>query len=230
MTRNVKTPINRVMSFRRDIAILITLVGVFVFTPSQGFGRKLSNLPQRTFLFYAAGNLALTSSEADKISGATYVENMRTPLLGTVGLGAFVKSWLWLGARYENWFSHRDFSISGVSQEDKLYLQQAGPEIGYVRGNPRVSYLFVVGALYPFEQRVVSTANGSFSRGTRFWNYYARASMELRLTSRLDFHLESGYRWVNLKDLKAHGTSFLPGGSDLNLSGPFIGAGLGLRF
>lgn len=206
------------------------VLALFSFCSERVWAKRPVNLPHRTFLFYTAANIALTSTTADKISGATYTKNMRSPLVGVAGLGVFVKPWFWIGARYENWFANREFSLAGNQQKDRLHLQQLGPEIGYVRGNPRVSYLFSVGALYPFEQRIVSSTQGSFSRSTRFWNYNARASMELRLNPRLDFHLEAGYRWINLRDLQSQGTSFLSGGADLNLSGPFTGVGLGFRF
>lgn len=221
---------NTVMRFAWLLQLAIGIVAVCSIFPERLWARKPANLPHRPFLFYTSANIALTSTAADKVSGASYTKNMRSPIVGAAGLGAFVKPWFWIGARYENWFANREFSLAGNEQRDRLHLQQLGPEIGYVRGNPRVSYLFSVGALYPFEQRIMSSTQGTFSRGTRFWNYIARASMELRLNSRFDFHLEAGYRWVNLRDLQSQGTSFLSGGADLNLSGPFTGVGLGFRF
>ena len=109
----------------------------------------------------------------------------------------------------------------------------AGPEIAYVRGNPRVAYHFAVGGMYPFEQKITATlnnnSNGVFTRGTPFWNYHARASMMLKMGARFGLHLESGYRWINLKNLDKQGTPFISGGGELNLSGPFIGVGF-IRF
>lgn len=184
----------------------------------------------RPFLFYFAGDLALTSTEADKVPGIELTKNMRTPLVAIAGIGANVFRSLWVGARYEYWFSGREYTDLGISQKDTLNLQMAGPEISYVRGNPRINYHFSVGGMYPLVQKVTSSTHGIYTRANQFWSYHARASMELKFNSRLGLHLESGYRWLNLRDLKNSGNSFIPGGRDLNLSGPFVGMGFSLFF
>jgi len=198
--------------------------------PGVAMAKRISVLPQRPFLLYASGNIGIASSEADKLSGASYTKNMRTPLVGVLGFGGYPTPWLWVGARYEYWFAARELSIAGAPQKDTLHLQLVGPEIGFVKANPRVAYIFSMGGLYPLEQRVDSSSQAKFSRGTPFWNYQAKASMELKINSRLDFHLEGGYRWLNLKNLSSGTTAFLPEGRDFNLSGPFVGMGLGFMF
>ncbi len=218
------------MDYARKISFLGLILGVSLLFPRTTLARKVVNLPDRPFLFYLAGDLALTSNKADAVAGAQYSKNMRTPLVATLGLGGYLFSYLWIGARYERWFTSREFLLEGVSEKNSLNLQMVGPEVAYVRKNPRIAYLFAVGGLYPFEQKISSLTQVSFTRGTRFWNYYARASMELKVTSRLAFHLEAGYHWLNLRDLKSNGVSFVSEGGDLNLSGPFAGMGLGIMF
>lgn len=189
------------------------------------FGADIGLLKGRPFLFYLSGNVALTSTESDKAAGAIYSRNMRTPLIAVAGIGWHVIPPFCLGVRYENWFSARTLTLNGDVQTDTLKLQMLGPELAYARGNPRVQYLFALGGMYPLEKKINSTKNGTFQQGAQFWNYHARAAIELRFNSRLGLHLEAGYRWVNLRDLQSSGSSFLPGGTDLNLSGPFLGLG-----
>jgi hypothetical protein len=184
----------------------------------------------RKFLFYFAGDLALTASEADKLPGVNLTQNMRTPLVAVAGVGGNVFKSLWLGMRYEYWFSGREWTTLGTTYKERLNLQMVGPEISYVRGNPRINYHFSIGGMYPWVQKVTSSSAGIYARGSQFWSYHARAAMELKFNSRLGLHLESGYRWLNLRDLQSNGTSFIPGGADLNLSGPFVGMGFSLFF
>jgi len=218
------------VSLRKKIAFFLFIVMGISIPLESVWAKKDSILENRTFLFYFTGDLALTSTEANKLPNFNLSKNMRTPLVSAVGLGARVFKSLWLGVRYEYWFAGREWTDLGTLQRETLNLQMVGPELAYVRGNPRVNYYFAVGGMYPLVQKINSSVNGVYSRGSQFWNTHARASMELKINSRLGLHLETGYRWLNLRDLQSGGISFVSGGRDLNLSGPFFGMGFNLFF
>jgi hypothetical protein len=181
---------------------------------------------QRPILLYIAGDLGMASPDSDKVVNAVYTKKMQSPEVVALGLGARVAESLWLGVRYEKWFEARTLNLGSGDQTDTLNLSELGPEVAYVRGNSRVDYLFAVGGMYPLTQTVSSSTGALYNRGSQYWNYHGRFAMEMRLSSRLGLHFEAGYRWVNLRDLQSQGTSFISGGGNLNLSGPFVGIGL----
>jgi hypothetical protein len=194
------------------------------------FADSKNGFSSRKFLFYLSGDIGLAFPESDAVSGAAYTKKMRTPLVACAGFGVAPWSRLWLGMRYELWWAQREIETGGSQSLDTLRLQTLGPEVGWVRGNPRVTYLFVAGAQYPLQQKVEASSVNSYTSSSSNWNYFVRSSLELRFNSRLALHLEGGYRWVKIKGLQNGVTSFVEGNRDLNLSGPFVGMGLGLFF
>jgi len=204
------------------------VLGLLLTAPA--FAGSKSTFSSRKFLFYSSGDIGLASPESDSVSGAVYTKKMRIPLVACAGFGVTLWSRLWLGARYEFWWAQREFETGGSQSLETLRLQTLGPEVGWVRGNPRVTYLFVAGGQYPLQQKVDSTIANSYNSSSSHWNYFVRSSMELRFNSRIALHLEGGYRWVKIKGLQNGVTSFVQGNGDLNLSGPFVGLGLGLFF
>ena len=218
---------NRRMAFRYGLIFLWVALG-WLCAPS--WGKTKREIQLKPFLFYGAINLGLASPASDKVLGASYTQNMRTPILGTLGLGYFALKPLWIGIRYEFWVAQRKMSLAGVNSIDKLNLQLLGPEVAYVRGNPRVSYLFAAGGTFPLKQQIDSNVNGVFQTGATFWNYHLRTSLELRFNTQLALHLEGGYRWVKVRGLSSSSGSFLANGGDVDLSGPFVGIGLGFLF
>ena len=151
-------------------------------------------------------------------------------MTAAAGLGVSPFKPVWLGIRYEYWFASRETLSVGSVQKDVLKLQLLGPELGYIRGNSRVAYLFAAGAMFPIAQGISSSANGDYKTSTTEWNWQARAAIELRLARRIAVHFEGGYRWVNIKNLNSMGSSFIQNSNRLELSGPFVGMGLGLLF
>lgn len=191
---------------------------------------KITPFQKRPFLFYGATNLTFAEPDSDKVSGASYQKKMRTPLVGAIGVGVSPIKSVWLGIRYEYWFAKRELTLSGNPQTDSLNLQLIGPEVGVIRGNSRAAYLFAAGGLFPLVQEISSTSQGTFTTSNSDWKFQLRASIELRLVKSLVVHFESGYRWLRIKNLSSNGVPFISGNGPMNMSGPFVGMGLGFFF
>lgn len=218
----------RSMAFNSKLLLLT--VCLCLFPSALAWAERKTPFNLKPFYAYGSYAITLADSESDKVSGAIYQKKMTTPQVGSLGVGMSPLNSIWVGLRYDYWFAKRQMTLGGVDQEDSLKLQLLGPELGYIRGNPRVAYLFAFGAMVPIQQSIASNPNGNFTSDKKDLSYQARAAIQLRLDSHFAVHFECGYRLIKIRELNNSGTSFVPGNKDVDLSGPFVGAGLGIFF
>jgi len=86
--------------------------------------------------------------------------------------------------------------------------------LGVQFGNPRVRYRLLGGAGIPMSVKDIPDSKSIL--------YDSRFQVILKLNSTVSWLIEAGYRWADL------GTS--SSGSRLDLSGPFLGTGIGIHF
>lgn len=211
---------------RKFFLFLLFLAALPVFAKSNG-----SSLKENRFVFYVAGNMQFSMSQADNVSGASYSEKMNHPFVGALGFGVRALPFLYIGTRYENWWVRRNIMVSGVNQIDRLAFQTIAAEAGFYTGNPRVHWLLTFGYQHPLQQEIQRSAPaaGNYQRSTPAPSYETRLTLSVKTSTLISIRFEGGYRMSNLGDMTASGTSFLPG-EELNMSGPFIGLGLGFHF
>lgn len=206
---------------------------LFLF-PLQAAYAKGKSLVDYSQVFYIAGNVLFTDSTADDVSGATFRQNMTNPFVGAAGLGFRFLGFLYIGARYEHWFANRDFTSAGIPQEDTLKFSSIGGEVGFYRGNPRFYWTLTAGYFHTLSLSMESKRNVNivtiYTRDPKPVTFQGRLTVGVKLNSRYSFRLEGGFRYANLGNLVYGSNPFLPGSADLNLSGPFVGAGLGIHF
>lgn len=190
----------------------------------------VTQLREGSVLTSLSVHVLYANSNADKVTGATYERKMALPSIGSVGLG--IRPWkkLYMGVRYEYWYSDRKFTLNNVGQTDLLKFQTIGGELGYYTGNPRVYYLFSAGVHYPLELKISSDRQGDFTNLAKPLTYQGRLVIGVKFSSLIALQIEGGYRLMDLGNLLNGNTPFLSGGASMNLSGPFLGLGLGLHF
>jgi len=86
--------------------------------------------------------------------------------------------------------------------------------LGFQFGNPRVRYRLLGGAGIPLRVKNIPDCKSPL--------YDARFQVILKLNRTFSWLMETGYRWANL--------GFTPSGSGLDLTGPFLGTGIGIHF
>jgi hypothetical protein len=126
------------------------------------------------------------------------------------------------------WFLARAFTVGGLSTVDTFSLAHIGPEIGYYKNSARVLWLLSVSANYPIILEVSSSNGNKYTATPVLLGYKGQLAVTLRLTGWLGFCFSGGYRFADLGILTSGGSNYLSGGATLNMSGPFVGLGLGV--
>jgi hypothetical protein len=86
--------------------------------------------------------------------------------------------------------------------------------LGVQFGNPRVRYRLLGAVGVPLSVKSIPECSSFL--------YDARVQVILKLNTTFSWLIESGYRWANLGTLSS--------GVGLDLSGPFLGTGIGIHF
>lgn len=184
-----------------------------------------------TVLFQATGEYSYSSNAADQLSGVHYTKWLRNSGVASLGLGAVYLKNIYSGLRYEYWVASRQYDLNGAMRTDFLSLNGPVIEAGYFSGYSRFFVLATVGAFYPLKNEVRSTGleAGTYTRSGRTIGYEARALVGVSFANFYSLLLTAGYRYVCLGNLTRGDVAYVPGGSDLFLSGPFAGIGIGLH-
>lgn len=212
--------------------ILAFSVSMFLLWHTPAFAKSKSLKDQSQYVYFG-GTFQFTDSAADDVAGASYTKKMTNPVVLVGGLGFRLFNFLFLGARYEHWIAGRGFTVGGVAQNDTLKYQSIGGELGIYRGNPRFFWIVSAGWFHPITLSVESTrgsTSSTYIHEPKPVGYQARLTMGVKLNSLMSFRLEGGYRHANFGDMSSGSTSLLQGGEKLDLSGPFVGVGLGVHF
>lgn len=183
-------------------------------------------------LVRASAHYPITNNPADRDGSVTYQKYFTSGLETSAHVGT-VWEGVYLGGIYEYWLSSRKGLISGTEYSDVLAYHSVGGEVGYfAAANPRIYWMITAAILYPMQQQVTSTGNGDSTPyyGQKLLSYQVRGALGFKMYNRVSLFLEGGYRWANLRNLTSPaGTSYVTGGQNFDLSGPFVGAGLALH-
>lgn len=135
-----------------------------------------------------------------------------------------------LGIRYSHWLGDSTLDWGGQADADSLALKVLGLECGYRFGNPRMHYFVTLGAGIPLQIEVVQQSQKTFRADTTPLLYEARFQTQLKFMQNISWILEGGYRLAHLGVLKSGNDSYMTSGAGLDLSGAFLGSGLGIHF
>lgn len=194
--------------------------------------RKNVNLKDGAFFAYFTGGVSFTSSKAGDIPGAIFSSTLTNPYTLNAGIGVRLLNPFYFGLRLQNWIGKQEYGYQGQSYADTLTLQAFGGEFGMRFGNPRMQYWFIGSIMCPSYLKMVRSggADTDFRLEKMPYYYEARVLISLKMNYWLSFLVEGGYRQMNLGNLIGNGTSFIPSGENLNLSGPFGSVGIGFHF
>lgn len=176
--------------------------------------------------------LHFTNSKADSIAGAEFSQKYTHSQTLTGGFSILVWDKLILGIRYSHWLAGQKYSSLGNPVEDSLVLHEVGGNVGFQFGNPRIRYRLMAGVAYPLGLKVVQTSSSvrNFIPDENSLLLDSRFQIILKLYTGVSLLVEAGYRWADLGVLKSEGTEYLNPSARFDLSGPFIGTGIGIHF
>lgn len=210
--------------------LLLVLLGLGVSAP--GFAAKLTQLHDSGILLELGGQYQFTNSQAGSIPGAVFSQKMMNTYLLQAGLSYQVWKGITVGLRASTWLASQRYELGAETRSDTLTLHQMGPEFGYQFGNPRMRYRLVAAIIYPLTLQVVREGNSSqtFIPGSTPLLYEVRFQSILKFQQWLSWVFEGGYRLFDLGVLRSGSESFVSSGASLDISGPFIGTGIGIHF
>jgi hypothetical protein len=197
------------------------------------FGEKgFTHLREGDFLVQLGGDLQFTDSQAAGIPGASFSKKFTNSYVLNASVGAQVLGPFYFGLRYGYWLASQNYNVSGVSSSDTLTIHGFGPEVGALWGNPRIQYRAVLGFSYPVGLKIdrQQASSQTFSRDTLPLTYELRLQLNLKFNSHVSWLVEGGYRRVNLGKLLSGSTDYITSGASLDLSGLFVGTGMGIHF
>jgi len=197
------------------------------------FGEKgFTHLREGDFLVQLGGDLQFTDSQAAGIPGASFSKKFTNSYVLNASVGAQVLGPFYFGIRYGYWLASQDYNVSGVSSSDTLTIHGFGPEVGALWGNPRIQYRAILGFSYPLGLKIErqQASSQTFSRDTLPLTYELRLQLNLKFDSHISWLVEGGYRRVNLGKLLSGSTDYIASGASLDLSGLFVGTGMGIHF
>ncbi|NBT57672.1 hypothetical protein EBT16_02695 [bacterium] len=176
--------------------------------------------------------LHFTDSKADAVAGADYSKKYTHLQVGVGGFSVLLWERVVVGLQYTYWLAEQQYAVSGNTVQDSLVLHEVGARLGYQLGNPRIRYRLIAGMGYPFGLKVVQKSSSSkdFLPDSVPWVFDGRLQIFLKLNTTLSLLVEGGYRWANLGTFKSDGVEYLPSTGQFDLSGPFIGTGIGIHF
>ena len=201
------------------IVILVTLGGTV-----YGEVRKKDRI---SLLIQALGDYHYSRSAADSVAGALYTQKFGTGATASAAVGIRPLSFFYVGVRYEYWFAMRRSLIDGNQSNDLLRYHGPVGEVGFYTENPRTYYLLTVGVMYPLLSEIQSIGRTFTPVGYRF-SYSGRLLLGVKFNYFCSLIVHAGYRYAPLGDFAAGGENYVTGG--LDLSGPFVGMGLGIHF
>lgn len=209
---------------KRALVFVITLSATSAFAYGGGNGPK-----NWKWLVQLTGDFNYSQNDADFLSDTSYTQTFGTAGVGSLAVGKILGKYIYLGARYEFWYSQRKMSGQAGAENNRLDYQSLGLETGFRGGNTR-SFWMVTGALaFPMKLAVSSTSGAAYTSSSTPIAYEGRLTLGLRLTSSFSIMLVGGYRLFEVKDF-ANPTPLLGNGASFNMSGPFGGGGFGLTF
>ena len=135
-----------------------------------------------------------------------------------------------LGIRYSHWLGDSTLNWGGEAETDSLSLKVLGLELGYRFGNPRMHYFLSLGAGLPLQLEVLQPSQKKYQTDQTPVIYEARIQAQLKFIQNISWILEAGYRQVSLGVLKSGTEKYLPSEKGLDLSGAFLGSGIGIHF
>ena len=184
---------------------------------------------KRSFYLYFAGNLLYTSTEADKVLGATYTDKYTNPIIAVFGLGFLASENIYVGARYEYWTAGRKYTLNELEEKDTLTYYTLGLDGGYLYWSEKLFVFLLGGFQYPMALRVTSKSS-VYEPASKPIAFQVRAAIGVNFAVVYSMLLEIGYRIQSLGKLAtSSGTNYIEG-SDFNLSSPYLGVGLWFHF
>ncbi|NBX82820.1 hypothetical protein EBQ90_07005 [bacterium] len=209
---------------------LLVLLGFGVNTPS--YAAKLTQLHDSGILLELGGQYQFTNSQAGSIPSAVFSQKMTNPYLLQAGFSYEVWKGITVGLRASTWLARQRYELGVETRSDTLTLHQMGPEFGFQFGNPRMRYRLVAAIVYPLTLKVVreGITSQTFTRVSTRLVYEVRFQSILKVQQWLSWVLEGGYRLFDLGVLQSGSESFVASGASLDVSGPFIGTGIGIHF
>lgn len=173
-----------------------------------------------------------TYSLPDRVAGASYEKKFLNGFVGHGRVGTVLSPGVYLGGAFGYWSATRKFTLAGVDTTDILNYQTIGFEFGaFYEANPRVYWMLLGSVHYPLKQEVNSTVGGVMSSysGTKRYATELRASVGIKIFSRVSLVIEGGFHWANLRYLESGGNPYVLSGDQFDLSGAFAGVGLGIH-
>lgn len=167
-------------------------------------------------------------SDADRVAGAFYTQTYSRPIAGEAGVGVRTMGNIYFQMGYEYWIANRAYAVSNVPFSDVLHYQALGVEAGYLFGSPRAFLILAGGVQYPLELGVTDSAGVAYATLLTPLSYRGRLVIGVRMNDTFTLLMDGGYRVLNFGSLESNGTPLLSGGAAFDLSGLFLGAGLGV--
>lgn len=197
--------------------------------PSFAFSLRA---PENRLLLFGAFDWTGSQSRADAISAFSYSKKLNPAWIAGAGVGYLPFRPFYFGLRYEQWFTSRNYSVTGTAIKDTLNYQTLGLEAGFAIQNPRVRFLLLGSVNYPLKLSISNTLGETYLSANAPLSYSARLMVAIRFSGLHSFFLEGGYRWASLKDLNSGNTPYINDGgpSGLDLSGLFAGVGILFEF
>lgn len=189
-------------------------------------------LREKDWLLELSGDLQFTSSEANQIENATFTQDFSFSQIFHFGLSLKIWRGVFFGFQYGYWSVKQEYTLSSNTVSDTLVQHSVGPTLGVEWGNPRLQYRFLLAAPYSASLALerLNPDRQIFMPDFLPIGYEVRFQINLKFSSSIAWILQGGYRFLDLGVLKSGSEVFPTSGNSLNMSGPFVGSGLGIFF
>jgi hypothetical protein len=214
---------------KKSLAVAIFLLSMINVAHAE---RAFTILRDKDWFLEASGDLQFTGSEANQIENATFSQDFSFSQVFHLGLSVKVWRGLLLGVQYGYWSAKQEYTESTNTISDTFVQHSVGPMLGVEWGNPRLQYRFLIVAPYSaslFVERL-NPDRQNFLPDSLPINYEARFQINLKFSSSVVWLLQGGFRFMDLGAFKSGSETFPATGNSLNMSGPFVGSGLGIFF
>jgi len=204
---------------------------VVVFSSQIALAEKgFTILREKDWFLEMSGDLQFTSSEASQIENATFNQDFSFSQMFHLGLNVKIWRGLFFGFQYGYWSAKQEYTLGTNTITDTLVQHSVGPSLGVEWGNPRLQYRFLIVAPYSaslFIERL-NPDRQTFTPVQPPISYEARLQINLKFSSSVALIFQGGYRIQDFGVFKSGSENFLTSGNSLNMSGFFVGSGLGI--